>query len=646
MALFSIAQRNSAEDRLAEIEKAQRVSAIYDRANQEMVATEKALMLWAFTGSPEAVLDMTAHAEAFNRSLAELKATGGPAEVEFVTAMEEYVAAFTPLFSEVLGAGEQAPERMANLEAEFNALYDELLARIGDEDSRQAGVAPSSVWYQSISPMSGVITRRAEAEQARVADLSYHLHASWDQQTPFVLAVYAAGTALVLVLLVGTFVMSRREARANAEIGALRRAVTTDPLTGLGNRRGFEEELKRLSANPDAQLSLAIMDLDEFKEANDTFGHDRGDSILRAFAGLLTACAPESVSCFRIGGDEFALVLPGIAPERTLEICERVRSHAAEKLGNGVTVSTGVARLAGDESLLRQQADAALYEAKLRGRNIVVLYHDDALLQPLFPAAKLAAVRQLLVEGKVRAFFQPIWDLHAGTLLAYEALSRPDESYGLSGPQQAFDIAERFGRAADLDRICRKHIFEAARSLPPEVDIFVNLSPYTLTHQSFEPGQLLGEIAAEGLGSHRVVFEITERSQVAPEAIAEGVSRLRKAGFRVALDDVGSGNNGLEMLRKVEFEYVKVDRAVLLSAQESGSGRAALMAILAFSAEARALVVAEGIEDERMFGLVKEVTHAAVKGTPGLIHGVQGYLFGRPAAAENLAGEPPDALAA
>lgn len=646
MAAFAVWQRREAQTQLDSIREAQAIGEAYTVAHAEMLALEKALLHWAAEPRPAAAALVAEHGESYANALNRLVEIGDANDRAFAKELLHNGEAIVPLLGELL----QSPDPAAayvTLEPQLRAVYTDLIARIDPEMYAEFQASPSDEW-DIISPLATLIDRRASVERANTAALINDIESDWDSQTPFVFAIYAIGTALVFLLITSTLLIGRREARARAEVESLRRAVTTDPLTGLGNRRGFEEALKLATTNgseaPD--LCLAIMDLDEFKEANDTFGHDRGDAILRSFAEVLTNVTPDGVSTYRIGGDEFALILPNFESGMAVDLLNVVRARSREALGNGVTVSVGVARLKDDEALLRQEADAALYEAKLRGRNLVVLYHDDGHSQPLFPAAKLAAVRQLLIEGKVRPLFQPIWDLHESRLLAFEGLSRPDESYGLAGPQQAFEIAEKFGRAADMDRICRLHILEAAAALPAEADIFINLSPYTLTHQSFDPAQLIGEILRAGIDPGRVVYEITERSQVAPDAIAEGVRMLRQAGFRVALDDVGAGNNGLEMLRKVEFDFVKVDRDVVIEAQQSGTGRAALMAILAFASESQALVVAEGVEDEAMFGLVKEVAHSAVRGTPGLIHGVQGYLFGRPTEATSSAHEPPETLAA
>jgi EAL domain-containing protein (putative c-di-GMP-specific phosphodiesterase class I) len=334
-------------------------------------------------------------------------------------------------------------------------------------------------------------------------------------------------------------------------------------------------------------------------------------------------------------------------------------SHAAdaERQLGGVTVSSGVSTFEQDEEdsdLLRQEADAALYDAKMQGRNVVVRYRRKDDEAPLFPAVKIQAVRRLLVEGKVSAVFQPIWMLHTNGVFAYEALSRPDETYGLEGPQQAFDIAERLGHAPELEAICLEQILSEARSLPVGALLFVNLSPSTLGHHSFSADSLLNRVEAAGLQPAQLVFEVTERSQVAPAVIGAAVQELHARGFAVALDDVGTGNSGLEMLRKVEFDYVKVDRSVMVGAQATdGKGRAALMAILAFAAYTKAVVIAEGIEDTALLTLVQEIANVSLQPQNGLIQGiqgqacdaVQGYLVGRPEPTFLPSGASSEALA-
>jgi diguanylate cyclase (GGDEF)-like protein len=453
--------------------------------------------------------------------------------------------------------------------------------------------------------------------------------------------LYGAGAVLTVVLIGVMFVMERRARRLRSEASTFRRVATTDPLTGLGNVRGFEEALQAIGpASHTMSLSLLMMDLDGFKLVNDSYGHARGDELLKAFASVVAEMAPPGSGRFRIGGDEFALLLHGHAVESALAVAQRIRAAAEEHLGHGVTVSLGAAavRVSADfdPALLRQKADAALYTAKLNGRNVALAYEADEVQHPLFPTAKLRAVRELLVEGRIEPVFQPIWDLGSRRLLGYEGLSRPHRDYGLDGPQEAFEIAEHFGHAAELDLLCRRHILAAAGTLASDGVVFINVSPYSLANHAFSAQLLLDELAAAGLAPSRVVFEITEQSRVSIDVVASALRELAAAGLRIALDDVGAGNNGLMLLSRVPFDFVKIDRSVIVSATDGGPGRGALMAILAFAAESGAHVVAEGVEDSAMFAVVQEFAGKQIKGNPGLIHGVQGFYLGRPQPAATI----------
>lgn len=611
---------------------------------------------WVATGAASSLVDFKAEAEQFRASVGHIGASANTEDQRFARWAARYFGELSTIVGQMI-VDPSAPG--AAVTDDYLRIYVDIYQSLQAGDLGDPGLAnrltpPADLddgAYAARENPAFVITsaiaeQRAEAAQGLLVSLT----ARERVEAIAFPVLYGVGIVLVILLTVLMFVADRRASRTEAETQLLRRIATTDPLTALGNRRGFEEAVKHmLQTNGGQVASLVLMDLDEFKEVNDTFGHERGDSVLKAFAGLLSAVAPPGAGRFRIGGDEFALILHGYDGEAALALAERTRLRATETLMNGVTVSAGVAALGQDvtdDALLRQQADAALYEAKLKGRNLVVLYREDDNATPLFPAAKLQAVRELLVEGRIEPVFQPVWDIHSKKLLAYEGLSRPHPSYGLDGPQQAFDIAERFGRAADLDHLCRTHVLAAVGSLPTGAQVFINLSPYSLTHHSFSAQTLIDELEAAAVSPARVVFEITERSQVPTDAIVEALRELRRAGIRIALDDVGSGNNGLELLGKVPFEYLKVDRSIMVSAASGGSGRAALMAILAFAAESGVQVIAEGVENIEMFRLVREVAISRVKGNPGLIHGVQGFLFGCPVPVGLVRQDVPGDLAA
>lgn len=633
-----------------------RMSALYTQANNAARRAELLIAAGIVTGDAQYVVQQAAVEAELDAAFEAISKAPNAEDQRFGEWAKQYISPIKDIFARLQ---EDPPPPFEELTKDYAAAYIALYRSVEAGDLGDSGLVGQLVDPDSVgadpakltNPVK-VITGIKAAERAAAADATLAASEKDEDFANMVSRVlYGLGVVLVLGLVFATIRFGRSEARTAAENDQLRRISTTDPLTGLGNRRAFEEAIERVGASTaGGAAALVMMDLDEFKIVNDTFGHGRGDAVLSKFAGLLSKLAPPGVSRFRIGGDEFALIVHGVDSGEAFYLAERVRLQASELMGNDVTVSAGVAMLGPvdrDVALLVQRADAALYEAKLRGRNLTMLYRQSEGSVPVFPAAKLQAVRLLLQEGRIDPVFQPIWQIHSRALLGYEGLSRPHPDYGLDGPQQAFDIAEQFGHAAELDALCRHHLLAKAKDLPAEGLLFINISPYTLTHQSFSPMTLLRELKAANISRSRVVFEVTERSNVPIDVISEAVAELRSHGFAVALDDVGSGNNGLELMSKAAFDYVKIDRSVMLSATSGASSRAALMAILAFATESGAVVIAEGIEDEAMFDLVRDVAASTqLKGNPGLIHGVQGFLFGLPLPAEEATTESPPELAA
>jgi len=403
-----------------------------------------------------------------------------------------------------------------------------------------------------------------------------------------------------------------------------------DSLTGLANHRSFQEEVQREVARAlrhGGPLSVAMVDVDDFKVVNDRAGHRHGDEMLVELSTVLESGRLVD-RAFRVGGDEFALILPQTGREGASQAAELLRVAVATRL-RGTTVSIGLATLDsdGDANLLRDQADAALYEAKRLGRNRTVSF-EEAALASVLPAAKVNALRALLDEGRLSAVYQPIWNMRAGEVMAFEGLARPSEHYGFAGPFEAFQVAERIGKVDELDALCRRAVLTGAAGLPPDALLFLNVSPQALDHEPLSGRRLIDEVEAVGLAPERVVIEITERSTERLDVVMREAARLRQLGFRLALDDVGSGNSGLEMLLQVRFDFVKVDRSVITSVVENGSGRAVMAAVCAFASEARSFVIAEGVETQAALDAVERILlrHYLSAG-----YGAQGYLLGRPA---------------
>jgi EAL domain-containing protein (putative c-di-GMP-specific phosphodiesterase class I) len=192
-----------------------------------------------------------------------------------------------------------------------------------------------------------------------------------------------------------------------------------------------------------------------------------------------------------------------------------------------------------------------------------------------------------------------------------------------------FTVAEKIGRAHELDAVCRSATLARAHEIPEGILLFLNVNPQSLTHGDLGGDRLLRTVAAAGLDPSQVVLEITERSEARLSQVVADATRLRSLGFRIALDDVGAGNAGLEMLRELTVDFVKIDNSIIAAALEDVHAQAVLLAIIAYAGRAGAYVIAEGIESEQMLTFVQRADELRlVNGPP--IKGGQGYLLGRP----------------
>ena len=426
------------------------------------------------------------------------------------------------------------------------------------------------------------------------------------------------------------------ESARRAELAAFEQASLTDNLTGLGNHRAFQEELDAQLARVDRRggiLSLAVVDIDEFKAINDRNGHLHGDRVLAAMGALLGEVR-RGDRTFRVGGDEFAIVLPDAEAIQTSILMERIRQAAPARLF-GATLSIGIATMTaaqpGDAVTLRAQADAALYAGKQSGRNTVMTYADAERGELVLSPAKAQALRRLIDGGHVDVVFQPIWDSYNGRPFGFEALARPPADCGLSGPQEAFELAERMGRAPALDAICLRAILGRANELPPDALLFINIVPETLDRDLLSGNTLVDAVRGAGIAPGRVVIELTERAMPRLDIIVREAKRIQSLGFKLALDDTGAGNAGLEVLRQLPVDFVKIDRAVVMQAMTEPTARAIVASIVAIAHAMGACVIAEGIETVDALDFVRRDVMRGWHPESG-IRGVQGYLLGRPAA--------------
>lgn len=446
------------------------------------------------------------------------------------------------------------------------------------------------------------------------------------------LGIGSLGLLVVAGLLCTVHAYKERASRAiRNEMKRLEDAARSDSLTLLGNHRAFYEDFGREIARSRRQghaLTVAVLDIDGFKELNDAGGHPKGDDILVRIARVLRAGRREDRE-YRIGGDEFALLLPDATASQAAVALDRLRLSLKSALEE-TTLSIGYCELNGecDEQELYERADAALYEAKRRGRNNAVNFATmRGAIATIGSSRKSAALRTLLETRAMKVAFQPIWDLSTKRIMGFEALARPDPSLGFTGPVEAFDAAERNHKVTALDCLCLETIISAATWLPPGKKLFLNMTPETIESISFKADMCDRALQAAGLKPSQIVIEVTERHIGHVEDLVPHLRALREFGVLLALGDTGSGSAGLELLAAFSFDFVKIDRGIMEQALTERRARGVIAGILAIARESGSYVIAEGIERIAQLEFVQQQSFSSR--APG-ISGAQGYLLGRP----------------
>jgi diguanylate cyclase (GGDEF) domain len=452
-------------------------------------------------------------------------------------------------------------------------------------------------------------------------------------------ATLAALCALAAMLLTGVAVapMALVPLRRSTEDLQLRYEIALadalcDGLTKLGNHRAFQEELDRQveqALRYETPLALVLIDLDDFKALNDAVGHVGGDHALTRTGRLVEASIRRPDRAFRIGGDEFALLLPHADAEGARVVVRRLLAaslqpgRAADGLAEGLSFSAGISTtpaFAANRSELHAQADAALYAAKRAGRTTVEVFEPS--IGPALPLTDAsAAVAELIARKQMLGVYQPVVDLSAGKIIGYEGLTRPQRPSPFETPAQLFEAAEASGRVMALDLACVEELVLGARSLPATQFLSVNLSPATIEAAEFGAASILAILARHDFPPARLVIELTERESITDMArLREKLEACRRAGIRLAADDIGAGNSGLRLLSELRFDILKVDLGLVQRSAADGLSSAVVHSVVDLAARTGALVIAEGVEEDRQL-----VQVAALGITAG-----QGYLLGRP----------------
>jgi diguanylate cyclase (GGDEF)-like protein len=438
-----------------------------------------------------------------------------------------------------------------------------------------------------------------------------------------VVAVAAAGvegSPLLVLSGIGLLVTAALLPMAHRHQVKLRGLAATDALTALANHRGFHEilgaELER-ARRGQHPVALVMLDLDNFKAVNDTHGHPYGDEVLRAVGKKLRGVVRTTDTPARVGGEEFALILPGTDGDLAYRIAERARKAIADVSVDEIDLScsAGIATYpadAEDASSLCQLADGALYWAKRRGKQRTRRFDPEhvALAWTDQQAAEIAAL--LADPEAIKSVFQPVVDLASGHLVGYEALARFSPSPGRS-PEAWFAQAHGCGLGPELDAAAIRAALEPL-GRPMDTHLALNISPSALTSEAVAralPTDL------EGL-----VIEITEHEFVPDDETLAGALRdMRARGARIAIDDAGAGYSGLKQMMRVSPDIVKLDRDLIKRIHADPARMALVESFVRFARRIGATVCAEGIES---------LDDLAVVGDLDVQWG-QGFALARPA---------------
>lgn len=407
-----------------------------------------------------------------------------------------------------------------------------------------------------------------------------------------------------------------------------------DPLTDLPNRRLFRDRVDHALAapiRPGATTVVIFIDLDNFKVVNDSFGHASGDEVIVAAARRIAACARAGDTAARLGGDEFGLLLENVTVEQAAAFADRILlalyDTPVEFSGRTVNVGASVGIATGGpgettETLLRN-ADLAMYQAKMRGRGRYAVYepsmHQGAVAQFRLAEALQTAVTDLAIT----LAYQPIADLHTGTVIGLEALSRwSDSELGDVPPCDFIPVAERTGLIGELGaQVLVAACADVARwRTENDSDAFVsvNVSPLQLDDDEFL-GFVMRTLREQKLEPTSLVLEVTE-GVLLQERGHETLRGLRAHGVRVAIDDFGTGYSSLSYLRELPVDMVKIDQAFVSPLGSGVADLAFLQAIMQLAETMQLVTIAEGVET---------ATELAALQSTSCSYG-QGYLLAPP----------------
>jgi len=418
-----------------------------------------------------------------------------------------------------------------------------------------------------------------------------------------------------------------------------------DPLTNLPNRPLFFNRLEMAidsASLREARFVTMFLDLDRFKAVNDTLGHDAGDELLRQVATRLHDASLRvgpDLTVARLGGDEFSILVPQVKDARHSHAIGRLfLDQFLEPFDVGlrdiyVTPSIGIAEFPKDgetvEALI-ENADTAMFEAKERGRNMVVSYSPEQRVPGAHRLEIEAALHRAIENQELELYYQPQIDITTGNIFAVEALLRwQHPTLGQISPEKFVPVAEESSLIEHigqwiLEEACTKAASWGEIGLP-EINVAVNLSPRQFQKAVHLTDTVSRVLRSSGLPPERLELELTESLALEkPEQVNETLVRFREMGIRTAIDDFGVGHTGLDYLDRIEVDTLKIDRSFINRIGESGAPL--VTAVISLAKGLDLDVIAEGVETRAQVNFLKS-------------HGcryMQGFLFSKPLTSAQL----------
>ncbi|WP_319497154.1 bifunctional diguanylate cyclase/phosphodiesterase [uncultured Cohaesibacter sp.] len=443
---------------------------------------------------------------------------------------------------------------------------------------------------------------------------------------------------IAVISMLSCVVLLQLNSSRMAAVQAIGTLAAKDKLTGLANREAFQRHLKeRMESSKSDPFILLLLDLDRFKELNAFLGYSSADQLLQQFSERLSKLAKKDGDAARIGGDEFALIMPYTGTNASLHAEVRkffdalYKTYMCNKQSIELTVSVGTTLFPDDgrdPESLNQNAYFALQRAKKEGHNRVCCYDEIADSKMMNYHFLSQDMDRALQEGEFAVYFQPQFSFATGKQTGFEALVRwLHKDRGMISPSDFIPIAEQNGLILPLSEFVLREACHIASQWVNPLKVAVNLSPIQMRQCVIS--ELVTDVLLEtGLDPKRLELEVTESLFIdINDSVSSDLLHLQRKGISIALDDFGTGYSSLAYLTSFPFDKIKIDQSFVKNLATDDSSMAIISAVIGMGKSLNMQITAEGIEDQQTYDILRLAG----------VDQAQGFLLGKP---RDIAAEP------